>query len=59
MLCVYVPVAVAQYLIVLAVIHIYVIYKCLSWAGDRQAKLKTAKPSHQWQAVKRPIPYGE
>ncbi len=39
----YVLVAVAQYLIVLAVIHIHVIYKCLSWAGDQQRDL--GKPS--------------
>jgi hypothetical protein len=30
----YVPVAVALYVIVLAMMRIYVIYKCLSWDGD-------------------------
>ncbi len=42
-LCKYVPIAVALYLIVLAVMCIYVIYKCLSWAGDQQQDL--GKPS--------------
>jgi hypothetical protein len=39
----YEPVAVALYLIVLAVMRIFVIYKCLSWYGDQQRDL--GKPS--------------
>jgi hypothetical protein len=42
-LCMYVPVAVTLYLIVLAVMCIFVIYKCLSWYGDQQRDL--GKPS--------------
>jgi hypothetical protein len=43
---------------------LYVIYKCLSWDSDQQqdlgqAKPKTAKPSHQWEVVGRPISRGE
>jgi hypothetical protein len=40
---VYVCSAVALYITVFAVMHIYVIYKCLNWAGDQQRDLD--KPS--------------
>ncbi len=47
----------------LAVMCIYVIYKCSSWGSDQQQDLskprqKTAKLSDRWEAVKHPIPCG-
>ncbi len=49
----------------LAIMCIFVIYKCLSWGGNQQQDLskpsqeKIAKPSFRWEAAKRPIPCGE
>jgi hypothetical protein len=59
--CMYRPVTVCLHY--LAVICIYMIYKCFeleqrSTARSGQAKLKTAKPSYRWEAVKRPVPRG-
>jgi hypothetical protein len=53
--------------IILAVMCIYVIYKCLSWeggGGDQQKalgkpRLKIAKQSHQWGCCRGPISRGE
>jgi hypothetical protein len=49
----------------LAVMSIFVIYKCLSWGSNQQQDLgkpsweKIVKPSHRWEAANRFIPCGE
>ncbi len=47
----------------LAVMCIFVIYKLGQQSavrsGDKPSQEKIAKPTYQWEAAKRPIPWGE